>query len=215
MSSDDPSTDDGFIALLKEAPPRQIVILLLVLAPMVGLPAFLIFGSPSAQAELAILLGFEPWKVSRVADLRLDEERLFLVEERLTPQRGTWTRYSLLDPQLNLRSQEAFLDDIQVRGLTPNWAWVRADWILLRLDLPSLTLGEALEDHARTKAAGDFVSASLTPEGFIRVEMSDGRLVVLKDDVPPASSYVGPVDGFAKSGAFTQAGVRWHIESEG
>lgn len=145
--------------------------------PLIGLVAFELFASVEARSELAFMLGFEPWRVSRVAVVPASNaEPALLVEEQFSPQRGTWTRFTLVSLRGEVQARLALSDRARLRAVAPDAAWIEVGSELRHVSLPTLGRSEPLENYVRAQVGDGFVSSSLAEDGSIRVTMSDGTV---------------------------------------
>lgn len=116
-------------------------LLTLLLGPAVAFVGFELLAPTSTRAELRFLLGFEPWHLTSVTRL---PSRGFLLEEHFNPQRGTWTRLTVVDDAFREVTSEVYSSEVRVRAASSDSAWVERGGGILELDLSELSPGPSL-----------------------------------------------------------------------
>ena len=132
---------------------------------------FVLLGPVGWRARTAFALGFEPWAATSITPLPAGG---YLVEEHFSPQRGTWTRLSVVDARWRVTHQRLYSDSHRVRLASPHGFWSEEAGEVRRLSLPSFSMGPSLMEYA-TQAVGAPVARARLDGPVVWVQTEDGR----------------------------------------
>ena len=146
-------------------------VLILLVGPALAFAGFQLLAPASTRAGLIFLLGFEPWRLTSITPLASGG---FLIEEQFNPQRGTWTRLTVVDDAFRETASQVYSEEVRVRAASSESAWVERGNVILELGLSDLSTGQSLVDWS-SRSISQPVASARFDETTVIILATDGR----------------------------------------